>query len=411
MSSAQGSASAAANVHTVLFVSDERGWPRTTGYRRRTSQLLHSMAELGPTTWVVATRNRHDSGEQIELPTELGDRVTVLAAPAPNRSRIATARRWLGSRLPWSLAAGDWRTADEVLASLGGERFDLVWAMGIDALLATRRANISARHVFVDADLESVKLRRQLETGRRIGPLRRLLMRVDRRRWERLERTAAATATGFSVCSEDERRHLGQSAFVTANTYSVPCGQANQIDREGRTGTTVVFIGSLVYQPNIDGLRWFVEEVWPIVINADPTVRLRVIGHGGPDLVWLRSRFGVDVVGPVEDVIGELRDARMTVVPIQWGAGTRIKILESFAHRVPVVSTTVGAEGLHVSHDQELLLADKTSAFADACLRIWSDAALARRLTVAAHGRYLAEYEESVVRHTLTTRLEGILAG
>jgi glycosyltransferase involved in cell wall biosynthesis len=290
------------------------------------------------------------------------------------------------------------------LSTLPQHHFDVVWAMGIDALQAVARAGITGRTTFVDADLESLKLRRRLDSGSGLRGLRRLVALIDVRRWQRLERAAAAAATGFSVCSEEERRRLGTTAFVTPNTYSIPPGSTDAL-RRSSDQPTLLFVGSLHYEPNVDGLRWFVTVVWPMIRREQPSARLRIVGSGGRETDWLRTADGVDLLGPVDDLEGELRAASVAIVPLRWGAGTRIKILESFAYRLPVVSTGLGAEGLDVEHRRELLIADGAQPFADGCLELLADEDYARRLGDAGHARFMARYEESVVRHALTVRL------
>jgi len=391
----------------VLFVSDERGWPRTSGYRRRTSQLLTAVADIGPTTWVVAPRNRHDAGDPVVVPAGLADRVTVLHVPAPTRPRWKTALRWVTTGMPWSLAAGDWRPVDRRLEELAGHRFELIWAMGIDALLAVRRADLRASVTVVDADLESVKLRRQIERGGPTSRLRRAMALVDQRRWRRLEHRTAATVTRFSVCSDQERQVLGDNAMTTPNGYPVmPTGPTA---REDGDPAVLLFVGSLTYAPNLDGLRWFTTEVLPAVRSRRPDVELRVVGSGGEGLDWLAAAPGVTMVGQVDELDGELRRASAVVAPILWGAGTRIKILEAFAHRVPVISTTVGAEGLDVGHEHEVMLADDPARFADDCLRVLQEGELRERLIERAYETFVDHYEESSIRHRLTTRLNELI--
>ncbi|HZM57382.1 MAG TPA: glycosyltransferase, partial [Acidimicrobiales bacterium] len=104
----------------------------------------------------------------------------------------------------------------------------------------------------------------------------------------------------------------------------------------------------------------------------------------------------VSVVGTVPSMEGELARATVAVVPVRYGSGTRIKILESFAHRVPVVSTTVGAEGLDVEDGVHLLVADAPGAIAAAVVRLLADAPLRVRLTEAAASRYLERYSGPV---------------
>jgi len=391
----------------LLFVSDERAWPTTSGYRRRTAQILGAVARLGHTTWVLAPRNRYDCGQTVTIPDALAHRITVIEVAAPTRSRWPTAARWLGRGRPWPLAAGDWREVDAMLRGLADESFDLIWAMGLDALHSVRRAGLRSAVVVVDADLESLKLRRQLDHGSISGRVRRTVAEIDHRRWRRLEQEAARSTTGFSVCSDDERRLLGGRAFVTPNSYPLmprPAESAHTTD-----GAVLLFVGSLDYQPNVDGLRWFVSEVLPEVRNRVPGSRLKVVGSGG-DAMGRLDAPGVEVLGAVDDVGAELSSANAVVVPILWGAGTRIKILEAFSCRVPVVSTTVGAEGLNLQDERELLISDDAQGFAIACERILNDRNLARRLVDRAHETLAAEYEDGVVRRRLTAHLLELLS-
>lgn len=391
----------------VLFVSDERGWPRTSGYRRRTSQLLTAVADVGPTTWVVAPRNLHDAGEPVVVPDGLADRVTVRHVPAPTRPRWQVALRWITSDLPWPLAAGDWRPADRHLEKLAAQRYDLIWAMGIDAYMAVQRAGLQAPVIVVDADLESLKLRRRLATGAVSSRVRRAMALIDERRWRRLERRTAATVTRFSVCSDEEGRILGSRAMTTPNGYPLVLHDRAGGDRGD--SSVLLFVGSLSYGPNLDGLRWFTSDVWPTVRGRVADVELRVVGSGGDELEWLAAAPGVTLVGPVDELDDELGRAGAVVAPIPWGAGTRIKILEAFAHRVPVISTTIGAEGLDVRDDRELLLADDPARFADACVRALEDRELRARLIDGGYETFVNHYEESAICHGLTARLNELI--
>ncbi len=105
------------------------------------------------------------------------------------------------------------------------------------------------------------------------------------------------------------------------------------------------------------------------------------------------------MAGRVSEIEPELARADIAVVPLRIGSGTRLKILESFAHRIPVVSTKIGADGLDVEDGVHLLLADRPEEFAHACRRLVEDRALARRLVDAAERRYLERYEWSVARN------------
>jgi len=144
----------------------------------------------------------------------------------------------------------------------------------------------------------------------------------------------------------------------------------------------LLFVGSLDYFPNADAVRFLCTDIRAALRSlSDRDVKIDIVGGGGAEMA-LGFRFGSGVTfhGHVPLVAPFYADADVAIVPIRAGGGTRIKILEAFAHRVPVVSTSVGAEGLEVIDGRHLLIADNAKAFASACLTIKSTPALAKAL-------------------------------
>jgi glycosyltransferase involved in cell wall biosynthesis len=185
------------------------------------------------------------------------------------------------------------------------------------------------------------------------------------------------------VSSEaDAGRVKGRRVSVVPNT--APWREKPEVGRE----KAVVFSGNFAYAPNQQGLKWFLGEVWPRVIEQEPELRLRLVGKevecapgGGRN---------VERVGAVEDAVAEIARARVAVVPIRSGSGTRLKILEAFAAGVPVVSTGLGAEGLRLRG--EVVLADEGRAFAEAIVGLVRDEGRQRALGEAGRRLYEAEY-------------------
>lgn len=398
----------------ILFVSDERAWPSISGYRHRTRLILSTLASLGQVIWVAAPRNRFDEGGPLEVPEDLRSTIEPILVPGRTRSRLGTFGRWCTTGLPWPLAAGDWSAADEVLAGLPATDVDLVWAMGLDALAAVDRAGIDGPVVVVDADLESLKLARELGQSTPRPAIRAAMARLDVRRWRRLESAAARNRSGFSVCSEEERDRLGGSAFVTPNAYPEVGPDTHPepaTSGEGPDGTTtLLFVGSMGYEPNRQGVAWFVDEVLPRIRRDRPEVRVRLVGSGPEVDPTVANAPGVEVVGLVGDLAPELQRAAVVVVPIRWGAGTRIKILEAMANRVPVVSTAIGAEGLGLVGGQHLQVADDAEGFAVACRRVLDADPAVDDQVEEAHRLFLSTYAEPVVSHRLERRLRELLA-
>jgi len=164
------------------------------------------------------------------------------------------------------------------------------------------------------------------------------------------------------------------------------------------------------YAPNAEGAAWFLERVWPQVSVAVPDARFRVVGPGSDTELerfsWLP---GVELCGVVDDLAPHLRSATVSVAPLLAGSGTRVKIIEAFAWGVPVVSTTVGAEGLEAEPGRDLLVADDPAAFADHVIDLLTRPG--RRASLAAAGRqlYRLRYSPLAFRAAADTILDDVL--
>jgi glycosyltransferase involved in cell wall biosynthesis len=154
--------------------------------------------------------------------------------------------------------------------------------------------------------------------------------------------------------------------------------------------TTVVFSGLMSYYPNQQAVRWFLDAIFPIVRQKLPRATFVVAGAAPPR--WLRQIAGdhVEVTGRVADMRPYLGRAAVVVVPLLIGGGTRVKILEAAAMGKPVVSTTLGAEGLDLRHGESILLADEPAAFAARVIALLEDPQRAARIGRNAH-RHAAE--------------------
>jgi glycosyltransferase involved in cell wall biosynthesis len=146
-------------------------------------------------------------------------------------------------------------------------------------------------------------------------------------------------------------------------------------------GPRLVFTGALYTGPNRDGLQWFCREVLPLIRRQQPNATLTIAGMAPTaDVAALGAVEGVNVLSDVADIRPFIGEARVVVVPLRVGSGSRLKILEALAAGRPVVSTTVGAEGLDLEPGRHLLLADEPAAFAEAVCRLIGDEASARSL-------------------------------
>jgi glycosyltransferase involved in cell wall biosynthesis len=221
------------------------------------------------------------------------------------------------------------------------------------------------------------------------------------RRYEgRLVREAAAT---LAVADPDRAALLeavaasgGDVAAADARIHVMPISVDTQVlqprPRPPADSREIVTLGTLHYPPNADGIRWFLQEVLPQVQAACPAAHLTVIGKNPPaDFSALAavSAGRVEVTGYVPDLDPYFARAAVLVVPVRSGGGMRVRILEGLARGVPMVTTTVGLEGIDARPGEDILVADTSAEFAAALLALLHDPALQERL--ARNGRRLAE--------------------
>jgi glycosyltransferase involved in cell wall biosynthesis len=154
----------------------------------------------------------------------------------------------------------------------------------------------------------------------------------------------------------------------------------------------ILFMGLMLYEPNIDAMGYFVENIFPLVLAKDPTIQLCIAGRDPvPKIYDLSKDLPIEIIANPVDMSEVARECIMSIVPLRIGGGTRIKILHSMAMGLPVISTSIGSEGLNVINDIHLLIRDNPSEFAEAIVRVRQDSQLRQDLKI--NGRQLVETE------------------
>ena len=161
----------------------------------------------------------------------------------------------------------------------------------------------------------------------------------------------------------------------------------------------LVFLGAMDWRPNIDGLHWFVRSVLPLIRRRRPNCSLAVVGRCPTAQVrgLAQTDLNIHVTGTVGDVRPYLWESAVSIVPLRIGGGTRLKIYEAMAARIPVVSTSIGAEGLDIRDGENIAIADSPADFARACLALLDDAEARRRMAATAWETIAACYSWEVV--------------
>lgn len=236
---------------------------------------------------------------------------------------------------------------------------------------------------------------------------------LEARKLQRIEVAAWNGATRCVATSQRDARLIGKlsSTPVDVVPNGVDLDAFARVRSMTPTSRRVVFVGAMRHQPNADGARWYVQQVHPLVQQHISDASMAIVGADPPVAVRDLAGASVDVTGEVDDVRPYLGAAQVVIAPLWSGGGTRLKILEAFAAGRPVVSTTLGVEGIDALHGEHLLLADTPDAFSRAVVQLLTDPTLAASL--AAAGRALVERQygwDQVARQLIETHNRAIEA-
>jgi glycosyltransferase involved in cell wall biosynthesis len=372
----------------------------------RLAMVIEAVSQLGE----IDLFAMHSSEQMdLELPPTLSVERFAAEVHRPPPSAWRWRSTWLAQRsVPMEVVL---RTGDPSLrlnfARWVRDRYDVVWFSTAAVYAQMGRPDLGPTIVDLD-NLEDVKAAQREKLLRSEWPRNGLTSSVRHaiaiaqtkknvRDWRALQRSVAADVERVVLCSNIDLGRAGlPNAVVIPNTYPRPLKSAGH--GEVRNPSVVLFQGSLTYTPNMDAAEWLVGQIVPRLQVKVPEVEVRLVGKSAPGVARLHHPPAVTVVGQVPEMEPELARADIAAVPLRIGSGTRLKILESFAHRVPVVSTTVGADGLDVQDGIHLLLADDAEGFAEACRRLLTDADLRGRLVDAAEELFVERYESTRVR-------------
>jgi glycosyltransferase involved in cell wall biosynthesis len=387
----------------ILFVSDEFPWPPDTGYRIRVANAFEAVASVATVDLFVASDRRQPDDRRVPAHVSI-NRLCAIDRPILRRTARSTLS-WLRSGQPRAVAWRPWREILPVFEDFArAQSYDAVWYSQTEVFVALAGgAAVAGTRVIVDTvDLPSFKGRHRLGS-RAVGDLAELAAeRLDLGRWRTYEDLAVETSDAVLVCSPLDRERLGSgNVVVVPNGYDRPDGSSDlRPPRAMKDGPpTAVLVGLQEYPPNADAARRLADEIWPAVRERIDGAQLRIVGRGGEDLGV--GGPGVTVTGAVPDIGAELGGAHVTVMPIRYGGGTRIKVLEAFASAVPVVATTVAIEGIDAAADEHLLVADDTSGLVAACVRVMEDDALRHRLAEAAQTLWAERYQWAPIRASI----------
>jgi sugar transferase (PEP-CTERM/EpsH1 system associated) len=395
----------------ILWVKAGKLLPVDTGGKIRSLNLLRQLAARHEVTVFSYYGGRRDAEYEREI-AEILPGARTLCTGIPDSTPLERSIQYLlrlPSPEPFAVSKFGGRHVRRLVSRwIAAREFDVAVC---DFLSASRNfpQKLATPTVLFAHNVESALWSRQASAEEH--PIKRLAYEIEARKMQLFERRTVARFDHVIAVSENDRAALAQFTDATRVTV-VPTGvdlrQFQTIAGVEANNPSVVFLGSMDWEPNIGGVEWFCAQVWPRVVAAVPAARFRIVGRAPHPRVRRLASANVEVTGAVPSVLPYLAEAAVFVVPLHVGGGTRLKIFEAMAAGRSIVSTSLGAEGLDVTHGRDILLADDPASFASEVIRVLTEPQLRRALSIGA-GALAAEYDWSSVVAQFETVLAALV--
>ena len=371
----------------ILWVKADRLLPVQNGGNIRSYHMARYLASRHALTFFSYYGGEKDTGYEAELKRNF-PKAVALCTERPDLNgwrRAWDYVRHLPGTAPYAISRFRSTAVARQLREWFEKRaFDVVVCDFLDAAV-NFPDKLTIPTVLFQHNVESEIWRRHAENGS--GWAKKAAYGLEFSKMQKYERTIVHHFHHVVAVSENDRKLM--SAWTDPSRITaVPTGVDLQKFRPNLAQTAalplVMFIGAMDWMPNVDGAEYFCREVWPTILKKIPGARFRIVGRNPVARVQGLASDSVEVTGVVPSVVDHLKEAAAVVVPLRVGGGTRLKIYEAMAMGRAVVATTIGAEGLDVSHGEDIILADDPAKFGDAVITLLADVALRRRLEQAA---------------------------
>ena len=374
----------------VLLLTQVLPYPPDSGPKVKTWNVLKYLAQRHEVTLVSFVRG-DQSADIHHLRGYCQAIYTVPMERGMLRNGLAMVRS-MASGQPWMMIRDDRAAMRQLVDRLAAEtRFDIAHADQLN--MAQYAARVPGAGKILDAHNALWLLYKRLWQTMKPGPQKWLLGRD----WQLLKGYEGRVCQEFDavlVVSEEDKTALQEAAGTAVDMTVIPIAvDTDEVTPVARRpgADHIIHVGTMYWPPNIDGILWFIREVYPRIRAQRPTVTFDVIGARPPEeIVRLGGDgSGINVTGYVDDPTPYLEQAGVMVVPLRAGGGMRVKILNALAQGLPIISTSLGCEGIGVTHGRDVMIGDNPQDFAEAVLQAIDKPALAEQL--GRNGRHLAE--------------------
>lgn len=396
----------------ILWVKSDFLHPADRGGQIRTLEMLKCLHTRHEIHYVAFDDGKNPEG--LERSSEYCSQAYPVRHSVPRHSSLHfLGQLFQGLVSPVPVAVRRYtsvRMERQIRTLLAQQKFD---TLVCDFLFPAPNIPDVSRSVLFQHNVESVIWRRHFEQAN--NPVKKAYFRLQARRMQAFERAICRQAGHIVAVSEADRETM-HGLFEVERMSSIKTGvdiryftpPRSVQAKESAMFADLIFTGSMDWLPNIDAAQFFAAEVLPYIRKERPKCRIILAGRRPASAVkeLAKRDSGIVVTGTVPDVRPYLWGSTVAIVPLRIGGGTRLKIFEAMAARLPVVSTSIGAEGLPVKNGQHIAIADCPELFARCCLDLLADAELRQQRADQAWQLVSSQFSWNAVSSEFESALE-----
>jgi glycosyltransferase involved in cell wall biosynthesis len=397
----------------ILWAKAGKLLPVDTGGKIRSYNILRHLARNHEVAFLSYYGGQRDAAYESEIQREFPGAHTIYAASL-DRGAFAQSLNYLGCLFqpaPFAVSKFTHVAVRKVVDSwLRENKFDVAVCDFLSGSLNFPENPVTPTVLF-QHNVEAALWQRMASTEANLA--KRLAYRVEASKMSRYERRALRKFHHVIAVSEHDRQQMlamDPNCAITVVPTGVDTQKYGLVPPSSANPPRIVFTGSMDWEPNIDAVVFFCQQIFPGILAEFPSAVFQIVGRNPHSRVQKLASASVEVTGTVPSVADYLRDATVVVVPLRIGGGTRLKIFEAMAMGKAMVSTSIGAEGLDVENGRDLVLADDAASQIQAILLLLRDSALRRRYEQAA-ARLAAQYDWSNIERRFADVLQQVSRG
>ncbi len=383
----------------VLFICNKSPWPPGEGGPIAMNNLITGLLEAGHQVKVLAVNSNKYAVKPEDIPSEYKKTSGIELAYVDLSIKPVNAFLNLFSNKSYHVERFISKAFNEKLIEiLNRDRFDIVQieTLYMTPYIGTIRTYSEARIFLRAHNIEHMIWQRIMESTK--NPIKKWYLKHLVRTLKNYEYSSLEKYDGIIPISHVD------AAFFTSNTKTpvkaISFGvDPTQIELEayGDPEQALFHIGSMNWVPNIEGVKWFLDEAWPLIHESYPKLKLYLAGRGMPDWINQLQLKNVEVVGEVPDAYEFIKSKAISIAPLFSGSGIRIKIIESMAQARAVISTTIGAEGINYTNGENIMIADDKQTFLEAVKWLYADPVRSKKMGENARKLILQQHNNKLL--------------